>query len=86
MTADQPPWKRALNLLHHLEDALIALLLLGMLGLAITQIIMRELLHSGLPWIDPLLRIAVLWLGLLGALLATRLDRHIEINLISHWV
>ncbi len=70
--------------LHRLEDGIILFLLAAMLILAASQIIMRELFSSGAAWIDPLLRIAVLWLGLFGALLATRSNRHIEIDLFTH--
>ena len=55
-----------------------------MLILAASQIIMREVFNSGAGWIDPLLRIAVLWLGLFGALLATRINPHIEIDVLTH--
>ncbi|MDQ4425040.1 TRAP transporter small permease, partial [Thalassolituus sp.] len=38
---------------------------------------------GGVSWIPPLLRVMVLWIGLLGALLATRSREHISIDLIS---
>ena len=53
------------------------LLLTGMILLATTQILMRNLWDTGLAWADPSLRIAVLWVALLGALAATRDDNHI---------
>jgi TRAP-type C4-dicarboxylate transport system permease small subunit len=34
-------------------------------------------------WIDPLLRHLVLWIGFLGALLATRTVRHINVDALS---
>jgi len=69
--------------LHRAEDALLVLLLTAMIVLASTQILLRNLLDSGFVWIDPLLRVLVLWLGLIGATVATRNNRHIRIDLLS---
>ena len=69
--------------LHRAEDALLVLLLSTMIVLASTQILLRNLFDSGFVWIDPLLRVLVLWLGLIGATVATRNNRHIRIDLLS---
>lgn len=57
------------------EDTLLVVILAAMMLLAGSQIFMRNFMDSGFALTDPLLRIGVLWLGLLGALAATR-DRH----------
>ncbi len=72
-----------IKLLHRIEDSLLAGLLGAMILLAGLQILLRNFFDAGLLWIDPLLRILVLWLGLLGAAVATRNDRHIRIDLLS---
>ena len=69
--------------LHRAEDALLVFLLSAMIVLASTQILLRNFLDSGFVWIDPLLRVLVLWLGLIGATVATRNNRHIRIDLLS---
>ncbi len=69
-----------------LETALLSLLLTGMVLLAGTQIVLRNLFDSGWVWADPLLRISVLWLGLLGALAATRTNHHIKIDVINRFL
>ena len=69
--------------LHRAEDALLVLLLSAMIVLAATQIMLRNFFDSGFVWIDPLLRVLVLWLGLIGATVATRNNRHIRIDLLS---
>ena len=69
--------------LHRAEDALLVLLLSAMIVLAGTQILLRNLFDSGFVWIDPLLQVLVLWLGLIGATVATRNNRHIRIDLLS---
>lgn len=75
-----PPASRWLRWLHNIEDGLLALILFAMVLLASSQVIMRNFLDSGFSWGDPLLRLLVLWLGLMGAMVATRLDRHITVD------
>src|SRR5690606_436779 len=74
------------RILHRAEDGLLVLLLLAMIVLAGVDILARSLFGGGLVWIPPLLRVMVLWLGLLGALLATRSREHIAIDLASRLV
>ena len=69
--------------LHRVEDALLAILLSVMIVLAATQILLRNFFDSGFVWADPLLRVLVLWLGLIGATVATRDNKHIRIDLVS---
>ena len=71
--------------LHRVEDALLVLLLATMVVLAGTQILLRNLFDAGLLWVDPILRVMVLWLGLIGATVATRDDKHIRIDLLSRF-
>ncbi|MCM8855000.1 MAG: TRAP transporter small permease [Candidatus Thiodiazotropha sp.] len=78
---------RSLQRIRHLilrfEEGLMAILLGFMILLAASQIVLRNLFDSGLLWADPSLRIMVLWIALLGAIAATREDRHIRIDLLS---
>lgn len=74
---------RFLQLLHKFEDGLLVALLLAMIVLAGVDILARWLFGGGISWVPPLLRVMVLWLGLLGALLATRTREHISIDLVS---
>ena len=69
--------------LHRAEDGLLVILLSSMIVLAGTQIFLRNFFDSGFVWIDPLLRILVLWLGLIGATVAARHNKHIRIDLLS---
>ncbi len=71
---------RLLRALHRTEDLLLALLVLALLTLSLTQIGLRMFLHTGLEWAEPVSRAGVLWLALLGALGATRAHRHIAID------
>lgn len=69
-----------------LEDILLALLLLVMICMAGGQILLRNLFDSGIVWADPLLRVLVLWLGMFGAMAATRGDNHIRIDILSRFL
>ena len=58
--------------------------MLGFAGLdAVAQIILRNFFGTSLIWIEPLLQNAVLWIGLLGAMIASRNDEHIRIDVAS---
>lgn len=69
--------------LRRLEDGLLALLLTGMILLATLQILLRNVFDTGIVWADPAVRVLVLWVGLLGALAASRDDRHINVDVLS---
>ena len=77
--------KRVINTLHRVEDGLLVVLLAAMIVLSTSQIVLRNLFDSGLIWADPILRIMVLWLGLIGAMVASRENRHIRIDLLSNY-
>ena len=64
----------------------LGLLLAAMLILASTQIVLRNVFEQGIIWVDPLIRALVLWLGLFGAVAAARRDKHIRIDLLTHYL
>lgn len=72
--------------LTHLEDGILVLLLAWMISLAVLQIVLRNFFDAGIFWSDVLLRILVLWIGLFGAMVATRGDKHITINLVARFL
>lgn len=78
--------RRLLTTIHHIETGLLVLLLAVMIGLAGSQILLRNLFDSGISWSDPLLRVLVLWVGMLGAMIATQQDKHIRIDLLSRYL
>ncbi|MDJ0867360.1 MAG: TRAP transporter small permease [Myxococcota bacterium] len=69
--------------LQRVEDVVLSLLLGAMILLAPAQILLRGVLGTGISWVDPLLRVLVLWLGLLGAVAASWEGRHITIDALS---
>jgi TRAP-type C4-dicarboxylate transport system permease small subunit len=75
-----------LDRLHRLEDLLIAALLTATMGLALYQIVLRNVMGTGIVWGDILIRILVLWLGMAGAMAATREHKHIRIDLLTRFL
>ena len=81
-----PRLKRMLDLLHRVEDLIIAVLLTATMILAFYQIIQRNVMGTGIVWGDILIRIMVLWLGMAGAMAATREHKHIRIDLLTRFL
>ncbi len=54
-----------------------------MILLAAGQILLRNFWGIGVVWVDPLLRVMVLWAGLFGAMAATRDNNHITVDVFS---
>jgi TRAP-type C4-dicarboxylate transport system permease small subunit len=66
-----------------LEDAILVSLLTAMLVLASVQILARNFFQVGIIWGDILVRVLVLWVGLVGAMVAARRNQHISIDIVS---
>ena len=62
------------------EKALVVVLIFAMVGMSFTQVLLRFLLHSGIVWLDPLMRHMVVWAGLTGAALAARYSSHFALE------
>ena len=77
---------RMIRWCYRLEDGLLILALLSMILMAVFQIFLRIVLNTGVVWGDEFVRVLVLWLGLLGAVSASRNDSHIRIDLVSRYL
>lgn len=69
-----------------LENAVLVLLLGAMMVLAVTQIALRIFFSSGFVWADESLKLMVLWIALVASIAASRSDRHLRIDVLSHFV
>jgi TRAP-type C4-dicarboxylate transport system permease small subunit len=78
--------QQSLKLIHRLEDGLLVGFLLTMICLAFTQIVLRNGFETGIVWADALLRILVMWIALLGAMVATRERQHINVDVITRFL
>lgn len=62
---------------------MLVLLLSLLIFFASSQILLRNVFSSSLPWGDELIRLLVLWLALIGAIAASRDGRQIRIDVLS---
>ena len=70
----------------HAEDALLLIILISMMLLAGAQIFLRNFFDTSLFWGDEMLRLMVLWLTVAGGLAASRMDRHISIEVLDRFL
>ena len=77
---------RLIRVIDRLEDWLLVSMLAAMVVLAVTQIVYRNIAGGGVAWIDPLLRMLVLWVALSGAVIASRTDNHIRIDFFARYI
>jgi len=68
------------------ENASLVVLLGAMMILAVGQIVMRIFFSTGVMWGDELLKLLVLWMAMIASIAASRSDRHLRIDIISHFV
>ena len=70
--------------------ALVTVLLVSsftlMLGLAVAQVLLREIIHATIPWGDLAARHLVIWVGFFGAYLASRGKRHFHIGFLDRFM
>lgn len=79
-------WERVDYAIDRVEQTLLVILLSIMILIAFLQIVLRNAFATGLAWGDPLVRNLVLWVGFIGAALATREGKHINIDVASLWL
>ena len=56
-----------------------------MVVLAFLQVLLRNLFSYGFLWADPLLRYMVMWVGFLGAVIATREGKHFGVDFLNRY-
>ena len=66
------------------ENTALVVLLGALVLLAVGQIILREVFETGFFRADELIKLLVLWLAMVGSIAATRDNRHIRIDALSH--
>lgn len=77
---------RLVKFLNVIERSMLAGLLLALIALAAYQVLARNLFDSGLTWGDGFVRTAVLWITVIGALVASRTDDHIRMDVITRFL
>ena len=77
--------RRWLHRIRQIEDISLAVLLMLLLILSVLQIVLRWF-DTGFSWIEPVSRMGVLWIAMLGAAAATRYGKHISIDALAQVV
>ncbi len=77
--------KRTTAGLRLIESALLVTVLAAMMLLAAWQVVARNFFDTGLLWGDALVRVLVLWGAMVGAMVASRNDEHIRIDIVSRF-
>jgi TRAP-type C4-dicarboxylate transport system permease small subunit len=57
-----------------------------MFGLAVAQVLLREIIHATISWADLAARHLVIWVGFFGAFLASKGERHFHIGFLSRFL
>ena len=78
--------RQGIRILQKVEDSVLIGLLLLMVFIAVFQIFARNLFDSGIRFGDELIRVLVLWISLMGAMVASRNNSHVNIDLISRYL
>lgn len=76
----------AARIIRYLEAGTLTVLFLALVVLGLAQIGFRNFAGMALPWADGAMRAIVLWLAMLGSVVATGRLRHIRIDLVEHWL
>jgi TRAP-type C4-dicarboxylate transport system permease small subunit len=73
------------GILVKVEISFLVLFLTIMILLAFLQVVLRNVFSTGILWADTFLRYLVLWVGFLGAAVATHEERHINIDALTRF-
>lgn len=71
------------DIIAKIESVILMILLSLMVIVGFAQVVLRNLFETGISWADPMLRYTVLWLAFIGASLATKENRHINIDVLT---
>ena len=86
MTDTPGPAVRLQRLGTAIENAALVILLGALILLAVLQIVLRVFFSFGFVWADELVRLLVLWIALVASIAASRGNRHLRIDILSHFV
>ena len=78
--------ERSQTIINLVEDSILVGLLLLMIVLSVLQIFLRNFFGGGIVWSEVLVRVLVLWVGLIGAMVASRQGNHINIDIMNRYL
>lgn len=80
------PFHRFQSFLQRLEDTFLIGCFSLLIILAVAQIVLRNVFGTGILWADALVRNLLLWITFLGAMIASRSNNHINIDLFTRFM
>jgi len=78
--------ERINSIILDIEEWILTVIVIIMVVLSFVQVILRNIFSEGLLWGDIFLRHLVLWVGFIGASIATRYEKHITIDLFGRLI
>ena len=78
--------KEKKSIVKAIEDYLIVLLLSLVVLVSLIQIGMRLFFNSSIIWGDEFIRITVLWIAMIASVSASRINKHLKIDLIENFI
>jgi TRAP-type C4-dicarboxylate transport system permease small subunit len=82
----RPGARRVFDFFWRVEIGIVVALVASLVVLGTVQIVLRNVMHSGLLWADPFMRHVVLYLGAIGATVAAARMNHITVDLATRVV
>jgi len=80
------PFRRIDDWFGKIQNALLTIILVSMISLAFTQVVLRNFFNTGISWGDAVVRHLVLWVGFIGASVATKEHGHLAMDLMSRFM
>lgn len=77
--------KKLNDLISRIETYLLVFVVLVMVAMAFLQVVLRNVFDEGILWGDIFLRHLVLWVGFIGASLATQEEKHINVDVFTRF-
>jgi TRAP-type C4-dicarboxylate transport system permease small subunit len=74
------------NYVVKIETIFLVVSLIVMVMLAFLQVVLRNVFSSGFLWADTFLRYLVVWVGFIGAAIATKEERHISMEVLTKFI
>ena len=79
-------WDQLNEKISRVEKFIVTVLLILMILVAFSQIVLRNFFATGIDWGDALVRYLVVWVAFIGAAIATKEGKHINIDILSRWI
>ncbi|MBL7684762.1 MAG: TRAP transporter small permease subunit, partial [Deltaproteobacteria bacterium] len=86
ITSTIPTQQKINHAFAKFEGFILTFLVMIMIGLAFTQVVLRNFFDTGITWADGVVRHLVLGVGFIGASVATFEDGHLAMDLVSRFL